>query len=70
MATARHYAQGPAAQAWFLASESSEAVATSTCADWQAARRYAQGPEAAAWFMAQDQVQIAMADASPLLCVQ
>jgi hypothetical protein len=70
MATAERYAQSPAAQAWFLANESSETVATSSCADWRAAQRYAQGPAAQAWFMAQEQAQLATADASSLLCIQ
>jgi hypothetical protein len=70
MATARRYAQGPAAQAWFLASENSEAAATSSCADWRTARRYAQDPAAQAWFLAQEQAQLAMADDSSVLCIQ
>lgn len=70
LAAARRYAQGPEAKAWFLARESSEAGATSSCADWRAARRYAQGPEAEAWFLAQEQAQVAVASASPLLCIQ
>jgi hypothetical protein len=70
LATAQRYALGPDAQAWFLANESSETVATSSCADWQAAQRYALGPDAQAWFLAQEQAQLATADASSLLCMQ